>query len=493
MNPPFTRATGHEGGKIGVPNPMFAAFSSSAEEQTLMGNATKRLTAGTSAHGNAGEASIFLVLADRKLKAEGVLALVMPLSLMSGDSWEDSRKLLAKKYGDLVLVSIAGVDGADLSFSADTDMGECLVIGRKTNTASTRATFVILHERPKFPLLGASAARQIHQLIAGHNLRCLEEGPVGGTPLHFGDDEIGQAIEAPLPVSGGWNLSRIADLSLAQAAYQIANDKRVWLPRMNRSESVNIPMTTVAAIGKVGPYHSDIHGETSSGGIRGPFAISAVKPNSAPTYPVIWSHDAKSQRSMSFDGESEGIPRKGSTRKEQAAIEQKVENVWATASHCHFNRDFRFNSQSTGMQFTPRRTIGGRAWISIQLSSPEQEKALVLWANTSLGFLLHWYYANKQQSGRGSVGVSALPGLPVLDVTALKPEHLAEAVKLFDAISEKALRPLHEVDKDSVRRELDEKFARNVLGLAASISEPGGPLELLRMKLAREPSIRGAK
>ena len=135
MNPPFTRATGHEGKKIGIPNPMFAAFSSSAEEQRLMGKATKELTDGTSAHGNAGEASIFLVLADRKLKPSGLLALVMPLSLMSGDAWEESRALLAKKYMNLVLVSIAGSEGAALSFSADTDIGECLVVGQKSKTA----------------------------------------------------------------------------------------------------------------------------------------------------------------------------------------------------------------------------------------------------------------------------------------------------------------------------------------------------------------------
>lgn len=150
MNPPFTRATGQEGKKIGVPNPMFAAFSSSAEEQRLMSKATAKLTAGTSAHGNAGEASMFLVLADRRLRDGGVLALVMPLSLMLGEAWKDSRALLTKNYRDLVLVSIAGADGADLSFSADTGMGECLVIGRKTREGDERATFVVLGERPGF-------------------------------------------------------------------------------------------------------------------------------------------------------------------------------------------------------------------------------------------------------------------------------------------------------------------------------------------------------
>lgn len=145
------------------------------------------------------------------------------------------------------------------------------------------------------------------------------------------------------------------------------------------------------------------------------------------------------------------------------------------------------------MQFTSRLTIGGRAWLSIRLDSTEQEKALVLWGNTSLGLLLHWWHANKQQSGRGNIGKSALQTLPVLDVTALKPKQLAEAVKLFDAMSGQPFLPMHEIDIDPVRKELDEKFARKVLGLAAPIILPGGPLELLRMKLSREPSIRGHK
>jgi hypothetical protein len=65
--------------------------------------------------------------------------------------------------------------------------------------------------------------------------------------------------------------------------------------------------------------------------------------------------------------------------------------------------------------------------------------------------------------------------------------------KLFDEMSGKNLLPVHEIDHDIVRRELDGKFAKNVLGLAETIITPGGPLELLRMKLSREPSIRGHK
>ena len=85
---------------------------------------------GTCYHGNAGIASAFTALADRKLKPGGVLALVLPLSVASGLSWQRFRELLATDYTDLTVLSIAA-NGRDMSFSSDTGMAECLVIARK--------------------------------------------------------------------------------------------------------------------------------------------------------------------------------------------------------------------------------------------------------------------------------------------------------------------------------------------------------------------------
>jgi hypothetical protein len=493
MNPPFTRSTGHEAKKKGISQPMFAAFSSTNEDQRLMARAAKRLTDGTSAHGNAGEASIFLVLADRKVKSGGMLALVMPLSLMSGEAWEASRALLAKSYSELVLISIAGASPEDMSFSADTGMGECLVIGCKTGKPSIRATLVVLKERPAYPLLGATAAKQIHRLIETGGLRRLEDGPVGGTPLYFGDDVIGQAIDAPISPTSAWNPSRIADFSLAQSAYQMASNKRIWFPAMQESEAISLPIITVQMLGEIGPYHADINFKPSDGGIRGPFVIADVQENSAPTYPVLWTHDATREKTLMFEAESEAQPRQAKSGKEKAILDHKVAAIWATASHCHFNQNFQFNSQPTAMQFTERRTIGGRAWLAIKLETAEQEKALVVWGNSTFGLLQHWYHANKQQSGRGNTGRTALADLPVLDVKALKAKQLKAAVKIFDDLKDETLLPFHELDTDPVRRRLDERFALEVLGVPAAFVLPDGPLSLVRMKLAQEPSIRGGK
>jgi len=85
-----------------------------------------------------------------------------------------------------------------------------------------------------------------------------------------------------------------------------------------------------------------------------------------------------------------------------------------------------------------------------------------LWGNASFGLLLHWWVANKQQSGRGNITSNVLEHLPVWDVTALKPDHLKKAAKVFDVVCENPILPIHEIDKDPTRKKLDEIFARKL-------------------------------
>lgn len=86
-----------------------------------------------------------------------------------------------------------------------------------------------------------------------------------------------------------------------------------------------------------------------------------------------------------------------------------------------------------------------------------------------------------------------LKTLPVLDVTALKPNLLDAAEKLFNAVAKKDLLSAYRLDDDLVRRELDERFGTEVLGLPRAIFADNGPVDLLRRKLSAEPSVRGNK
>lgn len=490
MNPPFTRPTGHEGEKIGIRNPMFAAFQADNAAQKLMAKAAVRLSDGTSYHGNAGEGSIFLVLADRKLKQGGTLAMVLPLSFMLGDAWEKSRALVTSRYCDLILVTNAGLHGSDVSFSSDTGMGECLLVGRKNSNGSKRATFVTLNERPDSTMSGNNIAAQIQRAISQKRLRKLEDGPAGGTPILLGNEMVGQAIDAP--TRGGWYLARVRDFGLAQCAYQLVRGD-LWLPGTAKSATFQLPITPIKNLGLAGPYHADINGRTSGGGIRGPFDIRPLQAKSTPTFPILWAHEAEREYSIEFDADCEAVPTKGRDSDQQASIDEKVQTVWKTASHCHFNVNFQFNSQATSMQFTARPTLGGRAWLSVKLKSEDKERALVLWANTSLGLLLHWWTSNRQQIGRGNIGKSVLVNLPVLDVDKLTPQQIKIVRNIFQKFAKQPMRPIHELPDDAVRRELDRAILVELLGLPEELHIEDGPLEVLRMKLAQEPSVIGHK
>ena len=59
------------------------------------------------------------------------MALVLPLSAASGLAWQSFREMLVNYYTDVTVLSLADANNDDLSFSADTGMAECLVIGRK--------------------------------------------------------------------------------------------------------------------------------------------------------------------------------------------------------------------------------------------------------------------------------------------------------------------------------------------------------------------------
>ena len=492
MNPPFTRPTGHEADKKGRPNPMFAAFGHSHEDQRLMGEAMKKLTADTCYHGNAGEGSAFLALADRKISMGGTIGLILPQSLLTGDAWENSRRLIAKNYTNIVLVSIAGNDGGEVSFSADTAMGECIVVGTRSTRSAKRANFVVLRNRPAYPLEGQYAARQVTGFLNSGLVKRLEDGPIGGTEITFGDQVIGAIIDAPLPADGGWNLSRVSDFSLAQAAHALEFEGKVWLPSMANAASKKLVMSTIGKIGEIGPYHADVNGKNTSGSVRGPFDIRNCANQAASSYPVLWAMDAKAN-SIQFDGESEGIVKNGKDKAERDLIAGKVAEIAASSSYCHFNRDFRFNSQALSMQFTPRLTIGGRSWLSIKLATKEQEMALVLWANTTLGLLLHWWHSNKSQPGRSSIGKTTLETLAVLDVTQLTPAQLKQTESVFDKFRLAQLKPIHEIDEDNTRRDLDAAFLGGVLSMDKSLFTPQGPMRVMRAKLAAEPSIRGHK
>ncbi len=473
MNPPFTRNTGQEGEHIGTSNRAFAAFNASDADQRDMGKRLTELKAGTCYHGNAGIASAFAALGNRKLKPGGVLALVLPLSAAAGLSWQGFRQILASDYTDISVLSIAA-NGDDMSFSSDTGMAECLVIARKTGNKQSgieKAQFTSLARRPAGFAPASAIARNI---TATDGVRKIEDGPFGGTRLVVGDKLAGEILTAPCGMDGeAWGCVRLSDYSLAQTAYALS-DSRLWLPGF--FDAIKLCVAPLNAVGKMGAYHIDINGPLP----RGPFSKVAASPTA--TYPCLWNHDAENETRIVCVPDSQLEVRPG--------MEAKAAIVWKTASHAHLNRDFRFNSQPLTAAFTERTSIGGRAWPNVTFEDTRFDYAFSVWSNSTLGLLAYWWHSSLQQPGRGIITIRQAETLPVLDFRALSDGQLAVAEGIFDEFRELELLPAYLADADANRALLDRRVVCELLGLGEDVYRG---VRRLAAKWCAEPSVHGGK
>ena len=492
MNPPFTRPTNHEGEHADVPIPAYAAFDNPPEIQERLSERVKSLARGAASDGNAGLPSYFVELAHRKLRPGGTLALVLPLSVLSGKSWDATRRELRSSYADLIVITISEASSYSSSFSADTGMAECLIIARQNGRAEVepRATFVILDRQPMTVSHSALLADQIAYAIRSNTIRRLNGGAPAMTPLTIGEEGVGHIWDCPLPDEGPWPVAGIVDASLAFTAYHLEQGRFISVTSLDE-QPVPLPIAKIAQIARRGPVHRDITGVERDGTIRGPFERVSPPVNPIPTHPLLWHHNAQRERALIVEPDSEGLIREVADRQEE--INRKASRIEATASRAHYNLDLRFNSQSLIVAMTERKCIGGVAWPSVIFNELDHEYAFVLWSNSTLGLLLRWWVSNKTQSGRGRVTVTGVPGIPSLDTRALTEEQHAAAREAFEAMRDLRFLPFDQIDEDPARAELDRRLLVDVLGLPASLCEPDGPIDLLRRKLAREPQIHGGK
>lgn len=448
MNPPYTRPTNHEGGKE-VPVPSFAGFSTSDDEQRAMSRVLKSRTK-RFGHGNAGLASEFMDLAHDKLKPGGVLALVLPFAFVSGQAWANARKALETWYTDVQVISLATTGDTERAFSADTGMAECLVLARRRKRARTSR---FLHVRY------SNLARRPQSLLESHEVAMSIQRNAG-------------TIRGTLGDSGAAGIQD-ADVGNVMVALR---QGRLDLPRV--LGDTPIPMTEMRNLAGRGLVHRDINGSEG----RGAFDIQTERGRGVPTYPALWRHAASRERSFIVQPDTRGEVRPG--REDQAA------ETWsATASRLHQNLDFRLNSQSLATCLTAEPCIGGRAWPNLLPHDEAHEVPMLLWSNTTLGLMLHWWSGTRQQMGRANLTITAVPTLSTLDARELEKQQLQAFNMLFEDLRPRSFLPANEAYRDDARQELDAR----VLGI---LGVPDGTIEgldLIRLKWCAEPSVHGGK
>ena len=473
MNPPFTRNVTREGAYADTLAAAFAAFGASKEVQQQMTKRMAVLKKDTCYHGNAGIASAFAALADRKLRPGGVLALVLPLSVATGLAWQSFRGMLAEDYTDIDVLSIAA-NGRAMSFSSDTGMAECLVVARKLledESFHDRLCFTSLRQRPQ----GFAHASSLSIEKNGDlQVRQIEDGPYGSTALTIGEDVVGGTITTPHGENEkSWGAVRLLDYALAQTAYALSSSK-LWLP--GSASSIELKVASLGDIGSLGTYHLDIVGPLP----RGPF--DKVAPSPTATYPALWNHDAKNETRIICAPDSQLQVRSG--------MEDKAARIWDTASRVHVNLDYTFGSQPLAVAYTEQECLGGSVWGDVAFCDKRLDQAFSVWANSTLGLLSYWWHSSRSQSSKARLTIRAAESLPVLDFRALSDDQLLMAELIFDEFRDKDLQPAYLADADPNRALLDRRVIRDLLGFDEQTYEA---VRRLAAKWCAEPSVHGGK
>ena len=471
-NPPYRRhesATGDGSGNTRV----FGHKDVGTEN--ALANRLSRLLRNKPGNQIAGLGSAFFTLADSLLKSDGRLAFVLPISAIAGASWAGTRQRLAKGYE--VEYVVASHDTRAVPMSFDTDIGEILLIAKKSDngeSVSGRGIFVNLRRLPSSENEAIALIGALRRLP--NRIHRIDGPPIGGTLLMLGNDVWGQVVDFPVRQSQ-WGVANWMNVVCGQFANSLTNGE-LWT-NDGSTKAADIPINPLADVAVISPHHRQIRGGS------GTFTIHEGW-DAATQFPALWHHSARVHRNMQVppNAQLSTIP----------GVEHR--QVWQHANRLHITPDVRYTSQRIHAAVTHEKTLGVRSWHTISIKtefehkSHRMENALALWLNSSLGMLSHANHANRSQNGRGLGNKTMLSSLPVLDVRQLADWQLDASENVFRDFRDVTFEPFYRCNVDPNRIELDERLVRDVLGLSDQAVEA---VSRIRFLLASEPSIYGNK
>ena len=469
MNPPYSRTRGGQSA--------FDVAGLTDAERKACQQRWRALTRDKAASNQAGMAASFVALADQKLRPGGRIGFVLPLTAAFADTWTPTRQLLETGYVDVVAVAVLGGKalGRD-AISADTGMEEMMLVATKRpdgKGAVEAIRCVTLYA----PLVDPAFARETARSVA----RTLREMGDGHLPVRAGDDEIGHAVVFRTDGSGRpWSPLGAASPVLGAFADALGMSGVFGDLAGLRSATAGVAFGRMQDLFAVGPTH-DLIGHPEGGDPRGAFQFRPLPPGAAIVGDsALWRADAKSQRQLEVRPTHQGYVPQSLEDRDQARMRKR-------ASTLFYARNLRWTSQSLLAATTGKPVMGGRAWTALEHAEPHVLKAFSLWANSTLGGLLHWSCGQRTQTGRSTTQIGALKRMPVPLLDRLDAPALAAAAATFDRIKNRPLLPLCQAHQDPVRHEIDAAVVR-MLALPAWADEV---VKELRSLWCREPSVHG--
>lgn len=477
-NPPYTRAGGPGTSDHTDWNPIFGSALSKAEAG-LMQNALKRTLNPTPASLYAGLGSAFLVLANEKVKAGGRIAFVLQATALTGSRWSPIREMLLRDFDvEWVVVSHdarnrhgrRNLPGRRfVAFSESTRIAETLIVAtKKVYEAKNKAhftRFVNLRRTPDEPIEAMALARALLGAHTATPIADRQEVRVGSTVW----GEVLTINQAELD-AGAWTLATFMQGRLADLAESLAGDG-IWNAE---GHAYAIPIARLEEICQLGPYHMQIKNPA-----QGLFDIVETEDPTRGGSPAIWRHRSDRITTLETGANARLWPRTGGDPIRQA-------EMLARASRLQLAGELGLAPQRVSAVLTEQAALGVSSWITLSTKRPSdgKEEALCLWLNGTLGLLLRIVHGNRPYLGRSRVPHELAQSLPVLDVDRLSKSQLAAAGQVFGDLRHKPLQGFSHLASDPVRRELDHRFCKEVLGYSADAQ-----LDRVAEMLNREPTL----
>lgn len=459
MNPPYSRSRGGQ-----------AAFDLSGiteQERELVQNRVKYLKQNTCGDMKAGLSSIFTAIADRKLKPNGRIGIVLPSTAAAQGSYKKMRKMFEENYSDIIAVYC---DNEPMS--ADTGMGEMILLARKGKSGRQGIGYVSLDK----PFFSASAATEIARNVND----VMAQAPLGNSGvLNVGGDRVGSWYVAPLTglTWGGVGMEGLLGLyfSAVNLAHGIISINGL------QQDLTRFPTTTIGDLFNVGPSH-DLIGHPVGGDPRGAFEFHErdyQNPQRESNHLSLWKTDNTSQVNILVDPTHYGI-KYGNNTEINARISEK--------SKLFYQRNMRWTSQKILVAATLQPTLGSSAWAPLRGGNELTNFAFSVWANSIFGFVNHWLQAGRQQLGRSRTQIEDIQNLRCPDFNETGILDRTESVlSSRDTLFGGAFNRANLAHQDPHRRELN-RITAHILGIPKEHQDSIS--QWFADKWVLEPSVR---
>ena len=459
MNPPFTRSVGG--------NLLFGSLPQ-AERRKLQDELSRRLKAQPRrgitqrvASATAGLGGAFVAAAAPRLRpGEGRLALVLPATVCTGPSWDQTRSLIEQDF--TLNMVIASHDPLRWNFSDSTDLSEALLIATRRpqdsdDSVEHRTTFVNLWHNPD----GVLDAHRVAQAIASKTPARIEDA--GAALLEVDGLHVGEMVSIPESRIRGrkWSGVQFARADLIRSAHRLLAGGEVWVP--GEGDAISIALCRLGDIGSVGPD-------------RRRLVDGFDRTSSQTAYPLVEGHDTEQRKSLVCSPDAYLSPLASPRGGQRPGY---GDHLWKQSSRLLLAERLWLNTTRVLAMRCETRVLSN-VWWPVRVEDEAAEKALALWMNSSLGLLT--MLAERTTTRGGWVGMKKadLEELPVLDTRHLQQTQLQAMSDLFDRLAATEFERLPGMAQCQGRRALDDGIAR-VLGLP--------DLGTLRTLLASEPVV----